>query len=531
MPRTIAICTHKGGTGKTVTALAIPLEQGACEVPLDHVEPDPKQPRKTFDKDELEHLASSIRENGVLQPIIVYRPKGSTRYRIIAGERRYRAARLAGLETVPCLEMPPDFDHALIDQLAYHLDTWVIKVVVDQMPKPIPRLIRIGDLRSIARQLNHGGDTNAVKRAFEQNASAFIRARVRYKTSDGAEELLEGFFNRYNVFYRGQKLPGGRRAETVYISLNDPYYDLISREVRVTQRRRRMQIQMAAIHRPRLESEYVARVSYDNASVDDGALDWIIRYVPGARARSEFRTFNGPRQARLHRRTQPPLPGAGPAPRGAAPTRPLRQAKRSASKAATELARRFAAKRYGSAATEPTRGQIDKAQQLLKALDGDLNVAQAAVDLAAQEGRDHPKGFPAHLAGVLEGGYHARARDLQAKRGRRQAAAARAADSKREREEYKAWCRARAADRIADLGDNGRQRLVDERLPQLVAKYRGFLRIKPGAEQRVHQWARRQVLQAYGREGEPSFDEWKARHASGSGNESTRTDPTNAPTG
>jgi hypothetical protein len=167
----------------------------------------------------------------------------------------------------------------------------------------------------------------------------------------------------------------------------------------------------------------------------------------------------------------------------------------------------------------------------LKALDGDVAAAQEAVDLAAREGRDHPKGFPAHLAGVLEGGYHARARDLLAEKNRRQAAAARAADARHEREQYRAWCRARAADRIASLGDDGRERVVDQRLPQLVAEYRGFLRIKPGAEQRVHEWARRQVLQAYGREGEPGFDEWKARHAAGSGNESTRTDPTNAPTG
>jgi ParB family chromosome partitioning protein len=95
---------------------AVPLDQDAYDVAIDHIEPDPGQPRKSFDEDELNHLAASIRENGLLQPILVHRTEDPTKYRIIAGERRYRAARLAGLRTVPCLEMR-DFDPELIDQL------------------------------------------------------------------------------------------------------------------------------------------------------------------------------------------------------------------------------------------------------------------------------------------------------------------------------------------------------------------------------------------------------------------------------
>ena len=96
---------------------AVPLEQDAYEVALNHIEPDPGQPRKSFDEAELNHLAASIRENGLLQPILVSRTEDRTKYRIIVGERRYRAAHLAGLRTVPCLEMPRDFDPELIDQL------------------------------------------------------------------------------------------------------------------------------------------------------------------------------------------------------------------------------------------------------------------------------------------------------------------------------------------------------------------------------------------------------------------------------
>ena len=97
------------------TPFAVPLDQDAYDVSVDHIEPDPGQPRKSFDQDELNHLAASIRENGLLQPILVHRTEDPSKYRIIAGERRYRAARLAGLRTVPCLEMR-DFDPELIDQ-------------------------------------------------------------------------------------------------------------------------------------------------------------------------------------------------------------------------------------------------------------------------------------------------------------------------------------------------------------------------------------------------------------------------------
>jgi len=96
---------------------ALPLDQDAYQIALDHIEPDPQQPRKVFDEAEIQGLAASIRQNGLLQPIVVYRTDDPTRYRIIAGERRYRAAKLAGLSAMPCFEMPPDFDQDLVDQL------------------------------------------------------------------------------------------------------------------------------------------------------------------------------------------------------------------------------------------------------------------------------------------------------------------------------------------------------------------------------------------------------------------------------
>ncbi len=70
-------------------------------VPVDRLEPNPQQPRLDFRRDELESLADSIRQKGVIQPLIVRRKPGREIYEIVAGERRWRAAQLAQLHEVP----------------------------------------------------------------------------------------------------------------------------------------------------------------------------------------------------------------------------------------------------------------------------------------------------------------------------------------------------------------------------------------------------------------------------------------------
>lgn len=76
--------------------------EGAVSLPLQKIEPNPLQPRKTFDPDELASLAESIRMHGIIQPLTVRKlPSGF--YQIIAGERRWRAAKMAGLSEVPVL--------------------------------------------------------------------------------------------------------------------------------------------------------------------------------------------------------------------------------------------------------------------------------------------------------------------------------------------------------------------------------------------------------------------------------------------
>jgi ParB/RepB/Spo0J family partition protein len=78
----------------------------AQEIPLDRIVPDPNQPRKSFSEASLAELAASIREVGVLQPILVSRD-GRDHYRLVTGERRYRASKLAGLASIPAVVVDP----------------------------------------------------------------------------------------------------------------------------------------------------------------------------------------------------------------------------------------------------------------------------------------------------------------------------------------------------------------------------------------------------------------------------------------
>lgn len=85
---------------------------GVRIVPIDRIESNPQQPRLSFNQETLDELTASIREHGVLQPILV-RPIGSNRYQLVAGERRWRASRQAGLATIPALIEELDDDTAL----------------------------------------------------------------------------------------------------------------------------------------------------------------------------------------------------------------------------------------------------------------------------------------------------------------------------------------------------------------------------------------------------------------------------------
>ena len=101
----------KGGLGRNLDSLIPkPIKLSGTsqpiadrgEVPLSSISPNPKQPRSVFDSDALNELAASIKEIGILQPPVV-RKIGADKYELIMGERRYRAAKLAGLTTIPVI--------------------------------------------------------------------------------------------------------------------------------------------------------------------------------------------------------------------------------------------------------------------------------------------------------------------------------------------------------------------------------------------------------------------------------------------
>ena len=111
------------GLGRGLDAL-IPTEandpsKAPVGVRLSDIEPNPRQPRQDFDAAALEELAQSIRENGVITPITL-RKTGDT-YQIIAGERRWRASRMAGLHEIPAIVLDVDeqtgYALALIENL------------------------------------------------------------------------------------------------------------------------------------------------------------------------------------------------------------------------------------------------------------------------------------------------------------------------------------------------------------------------------------------------------------------------------
>ena len=103
------------GLGRGLSALLDPagVEPTLVTLPLEQVQPNPRQPRRAFDQDALDDLARSIAQDGIIQPILV-RSAPDGRYEIIAGERRWRAAGLAGLKTSPAIVRRADERQTLI---------------------------------------------------------------------------------------------------------------------------------------------------------------------------------------------------------------------------------------------------------------------------------------------------------------------------------------------------------------------------------------------------------------------------------
>lgn len=101
------------GLSELISGEALARSRAVLEVQVDRLEPNPYQPRKTLDDRSLEELTLSIEAHGVVQPVVVRRTDDPEEFQIIAGERRWRAAKRAGLRTVPCVVQDADDEKAL----------------------------------------------------------------------------------------------------------------------------------------------------------------------------------------------------------------------------------------------------------------------------------------------------------------------------------------------------------------------------------------------------------------------------------
>ncbi len=238
--------------------------------------------------------------------------------------------------------------------LAYKVDTLAINRKFDEIGRPLPALIKLDSLRAIAKEL--GSNPIEIKKAFRQNARTFITAKITYKRKDGAEITREADFTRYSLIFTGEALPNGRKADAVYLLLNEIYreilntaqtrpldydylrelspgaqrfYELLSFQIfgalanerprakmlysyyctRAPQTRYfdydHVKKQMYKVHKPHKKSGYISAVEFRETIDGEGRADWEMLYTPGRKAKAEFRAFSEPNKTLGKKRKQP----------------------------------------------------------------------------------------------------------------------------------------------------------------------------------------------------------------------------------
>mgnify|MGYP001052986410 CR=1 FL=1 len=259
--------------------------------------------------------------------------------------------------------------------LAYKLDTLIVNRRIEEASRPIPKLIKLGSLKDICRELGiaeNGKNTSDIKKSLYQNAFAGITAKLRYRAANGSGQTLEAGFNRYAVVFTGEELSDGRKADAVYLELSDRFihvlngaqtrpldydylrdlppasqrlYELLSYQMYATLKygrrqaklsyaefcthaplrrafeREKVRSQMKRVHSPHLKSGYIQSVELEQTTDRDGKPDWLMLYTPGSKARAEYRAFTkrgGPKMLEIE---QPPA--LEPAPRQVVEPSPL----------------------------------------------------------------------------------------------------------------------------------------------------------------------------------------------------------------
>lgn len=320
--------------------------------------------------------------------------------------------------------------------LAYKLDTLVINRRIEEASRPVPRVIRLGSLREITEELGLTTHNNAIKQALHKNASTYIRAKIKYKLADGAEQDLEAGFTRYSVIFTGEKLPNGKKADAVHIVLNDifmqvingamtrpldygylkslppapqRFYELLSYQMYAAVKHDRVRAkltystlctyspqaryldwervrkQMAKVHAPHKKSGYIGAIEFQETTDGEGRPDWVMLYQPGPKARAEFRAFTkrgGPTVVEVES-----FADALPTPAAAEPSPLERELTERGVTAATaaDLVRGYAA--------EEIRGQIEILEWLTAKEPDKITEPAAYLVTAIKRGHAKPRGF------------------------------------------------------------------------------------------------------------------------------------------
>src|SRR4051794_21893443 len=153
--------------------------KGASDIPVERMTRDPSQPREIFDEAALQELVESIESLGVLQPVRVRWDEELTMYVIIAGERRFRAAKMAGLRSIPCVVQEGDLTESqrLIEQLAENIIRADLQPV--EQAKAFRRLMDLNgwSARQLAREM-HIPDANIVRALALLNLPESVQEQV-----------------------------------------------------------------------------------------------------------------------------------------------------------------------------------------------------------------------------------------------------------------------------------------------------------------------------------------------------------------
>ncbi|HMB07331.1 MAG TPA: hypothetical protein VKP69_26820, partial [Isosphaeraceae bacterium] len=296
-------------------------------------------------------LARNVEQNPELVPLNVIRVETALSRYPIHRLAKQGTASIQVRETSPtgdvliCWEVTHNNRYGQPGPLAYKVDTIIVNRRLDEAGRPIPKIIRLGSINDFCRKFGLrecGRNTNHLKKAFYQNATAFITAKLRYKSSNGTWRTTEVGDTRYGVVFTGETLPDGRIADAVYLVLHDFYreildsaptrpldydylrdlppasqrlYELLSFPmyaalkhdrpraklaysefcVRAPQsryfERERVRKQMYKVHAPHRKSGYIEHAEFEPTTDQEGRPDWLMHYTPGPKAHAEYRAF------------------------------------------------------------------------------------------------------------------------------------------------------------------------------------------------------------------------------------------------